>query len=361
VRAAVVRRTEADAVALAGGRLYVFGNFQASGGRGDGDAHGAAILLSARDRSGGGRRARQWTRRAPAPRTWRKIGMPVRRIAVEPASRLAIWARRFAGFSLPVVALAIIIERAGVLEIVPGLATFAAALAMAFIAVLLALASLIGIWRRGIEGLGAAVTALAIGLALLAYPSYLAVKATRLPMIADITTDPIDPPRFETIGRLRTRLANPVAYAGLYAAELQRQAYPDIVPLDTDASVQSTYDATMAVITKRRWQVINTHPPVPGRREAYIEAVARTPIMGFRDDIAIRIRQTGKGTRVDVRSASRYGRHDFGTNAARVRALLADVDDLAENKEEKPEGPARPVQKQPAAKPAQTNQPARAR
>src|SRR5215467_5186443 len=203
--------------------------------------------------------------------------MPVRRIAVEPASRLAIWARRLAAFSLPVVALAIVIERAGVLEIVPGLATFAAALVMAALAVLLALASLVGIWRHGIEGLGAALTALAIGIALLAYPSFLAVRAYRLPMIADITTDPIDPPRFETIGRLRTRLANPVAYAGLYAAELQKAAYPDIAPLDTDANTESAYDAAVAAITKRRWQVINARKPVPSQRgqparDGYIEA-----------------------------------------------------------------------------------------
>jgi len=285
--------------------------------------------------------------------------MPVRRIAAEPASRLAIWARRFAGFSLPVVALAIVIERAGVLEIVPGLATFAAALAMALIAILLALLSLIGIWRHGIEGLGAALTALAIGIALLAYPSYLAVKAYRLPMIADITTDPLDPPRFETIGRLRTRLANPVAYAGLYAAELQKSAYPDIVPLDLEASAQNAYDTAMAVIAKRRWQVINTRPPQPGRREAYIEAVARTPIMGFRDDIVVRIRPVGQGARVDIRSASRYGRHDFGVNAARIRTLINDIDELAGN--EKPEGPARPTvqkAKQPQPKPNERTQPA---
>jgi uncharacterized protein (DUF1499 family) len=233
---------------------------------------------------------------------------------------------------------------------------------MAFIAVLLALASLVGIWRHGIEGLGAALTALAIGIALLAYPSFLAARAYRLPMIADITTDPIDPPRFETIGRLRTRQANPVAYAGLYAAEQQKAAYPDIAPLDVDASAQNAYDAAMAVITKRRWQVINTRPPQPGRREAYIEAVARTPIMGFRDDIAVRIRPVGEGARIDIRSASRYGRHDFGTNAARVRALISDIDDLASN--EKPEAPARPATqkaKQPQAKPNTANRPAKSR
>jgi uncharacterized protein (DUF1499 family) len=282
--------------------------------------------------------------------------MPVRRIAAEPKSRLAIWARRFALFALIVVTLAIAIERASLLEIVPVLVTFAAALAMAGIAILLAFAALAGIWRHGNEGLGAAVTAIFIATALLAYPGYLGVKAYRLPMISDVTTDPIDPPRFETIGRLRSREANPVAYAGLYAADLQKTAYPNIVPLDTDASAQTAYNAAMAVITKRRWQVINTRPP-QGRRDGYIEAVARTLIMGFRDDVAVRIRAVGTGARVDVRSASRYGRHDFGTNAARVRALLDDIDDLADV--DKPEGPARPVQKVKPPTPVKPNQPAK--
>jgi uncharacterized protein (DUF1499 family) len=289
--------------------------------------------------------------------------MPVRRIAVEPASRFAIWARRIAGFSLPVVLLAIIIERASLLEIVPVLATFAAALAMAVIAIVLALISLVGIWRHGIEGLGAAVTAIAIGAALLAYPAYFGVLFFRLPQISDITTNPVDPPRFETIGRLRSRQANPIAYAGLYAAEQQKAAYPDIVPLDLDTTPQTAYDATIAVIAKRRWQVINARPPQspgPGlpARDGYIEAVARTPIMGFRDDVAIRIRAVGAGTRIDVRSASRYGRHDFGTNARRIRALLDDIDDASGAEKEKPEPPPRP---EPKAKPApsKSNHPAR--
>ncbi|MBO0712605.1 MAG: DUF1499 domain-containing protein, partial [Acetobacteraceae bacterium] len=279
--------------------------------------------------------------------------MPVRRIAVQPASRLAIWARRIAGFSLPVVLLAIIIERASLLEIVPVLATFAAALAMAVIAIMLAFLSLIGIWRHGIEGLGAAVIAIAIGVALLAYPVYFGVLFFRLPQISDITTDPIDPPRFETVGRLRSRQANPIAYAGLYVAAQQKAAYPDIVPLDLDTTPQAAYDATMAVIAKRRWQVINARPwqaPGPGLppRDGYIEAVARTPIMGFRDDVAIRIRaggQGGQGARIDVRSASRYGRHDFGTNAKRIRGLLDDIDDASGAEKEKPEAPARPAPK----------------
>ena len=60
-----------------------------------------------------------------------------------------------------------------------------------------------------------------------------------------------------------------------------------------------------------------------------IEAVARTPIMGFRDDVSLRVRPDDDGARIDVRSASRYVRHDFGGNASRIRCLLEDIEDRA--------------------------------
>jgi hypothetical protein len=51
--------------------------------------------------------------------------------------------------------------------------------------------------------------------------------------------------------------------------------------------------------------------------------------MGFRDDIVIRIAPINQGARIDVRSASRVGTHDFGANASRIRSLLEDIDDVA--------------------------------
>jgi len=54
--------------------------------------------------------------------------------------------------------------------------------------------------------------------------------------------------------------------------------------------------------------------------------VARTPIMGFRDDVVVRIRPEPDGARIDARSSSRYGSFDFGTNAARLRSLLSESD-----------------------------------
>ncbi|MDC7789701.1 DUF1499 domain-containing protein [Rhodoplanes sp. TEM] len=270
--------------------------------------------------------------------------MARRRLAEEPLSRFAAWSRRLALFSLAVVLLAIVIARADLLDTLPVLATLGAGLALAVLGILAAFVAFGVIWQSGARGFGHAVTGLAIGAALIAYPSYLGWKATKLPMIADITTDAIDPPRFEVVARLRSRQANPVLYAGLYAAEQQRGAYPDIEPLMVAVTPEAAYEATMALVTKRKWRVINARQPQAGRRDGYIEAVAVTPIMAFRDDVAIRIRPVGAGTRIDMRSASRYGRLDFGVNAARIRSLLEDIDDLTSvvKPERPPPKPAAP-------------------
>ena len=77
--------------------------------------------------------------------------------------------------------------------------------------------------------------------------------------------------------------------------------------------------------------------------------VARTPILGFRDDVVVRVRATPDGARIDVRSASRYGRHDFGTNASRVRNLISDIDDVLALPQKPAPAPA-PAKPQPGAK-----------
>ena len=99
--------------------------------------------------------------------------------------------------------------------------------------------------------------------------------------------------------------------------------------MQLDIAPQEAYRAALGVALKRKWQLIDAHPPGGVRREGVIELVARTPIMGFRDDVVIRVAPSEDGARIDVRSASRYGTHDFGANAARIRSLLEDIDDAA--------------------------------
>jgi uncharacterized protein (DUF1499 family) len=212
----------------------------------------------------------------------------------------------------------------------------------------LAFGAFIVVWKDGIDGVGYAFAAIGIGVALLAYPAFLGYRAYKLPMINDIATDPIDPPRFDVLARLRPR--GTVEYAGLYAAELQRKAYPDIEPLSVNAPPKAAYDAAMAVIQRRKWRVVVDRPPQPGRRDGQIEAVARTPIMGFREDVSLRVRPDDDGARIDVRSASRYVRHDFGGNASRIRSLLEEIEARADTEEKREQ---RQQQKAQQGKPAQ--------
>jgi uncharacterized protein (DUF1499 family) len=274
--------------------------------------------------------------------------MARRRIAEEPVSRLALWARRVSLFSLTVVFLAVVIARSGWLDIIPVLVTFSAGLALAIAGMLIAFAAFVVIWRTGLPGFGHAVSALLIGLVLIAYPAYLGFVGYRLPRTADVSTDPVDPPRFEAIARLRTRQANPVVYAGLNTPDLQSSVYSDIEPLELSLPAPSAYQAVRAALAKRKdnviaplWRVIDERPPIAGRRDGHIEAVAYTPIMGFRDDVVIRIRTTREGSHIDARSASRYGRWDFGVNAARVRSLLEDIDTAADAIKPEPPPPTK--------------------
>jgi len=244
-----------------------------------------------------------------------------------------------------VAALSVIIVRSGILEIAPALATFGAALVFAIAAILLALASFVAIWINGAPGLGRAFLGFFLGLALVAYPAYIAIGARNLPQINDITTDFSNPPRFDVLARLRPR--GRIDYPAFFA-QAQQKAYPEIAPLELDLPPRAAYDAALKVVTARKWLILDDRAPAAPNRPGVIEAVARTPIMGFRDDVVIRVTAASGGSRIDVRSASRYGLFDFGSNAKRVRSLLADIDEAAN---ETPEPPMQERQPEPKAAP----------
>src|SRR6202046_698492 len=255
----------------------------------------------------------------------------------ETVSSLASWARNLAVFSALAVLGSIIIVRFGFLEMKPALATFFGALALAGLSILLGLAAFVAIWQNGSRGMSRILLAMLIDAVVLAYPAYLGLQYRKLPAIHDITTDPIDPPRFEALARLRAGDgANTAVYAGLYSAEQQRSAYPDIETVELEVPVQRAYELTLQIVTKRKCLVIDELPPQPPRRIGRIEAVARTPIMGFREDVSIRITADGEDSRVDIRSSSRYFESDLGSNAARVMKLIDDINTAADNANKQP-------------------------
>jgi hypothetical protein len=269
----------------------------------------------------------------------------------EPISRLAAWSSRLALFALVVAALSVVILRSNLLEIEPALATVAAALILAALAIVLALFAFVAIWRQGLAGLGRAILGLTLGAVLLAYPAYLGQRAYRYPAISDVTTDPANPPRYTALAaqRPKDRIVYPAGNA-----RLQRAAYPDIVPLQLTLPLRTSYALVLGVLNKRKWPLVESAPPTGNRAEATIEATARTLLMGFRDDVVIRVTAAGSGSRIDLRAAARFGSHDFGANASRLRSLLEDIDEASNNAPEpKPEAPPvkKPAPKRPGQKP----------
>ena len=88
-----------------------------------------------------------------------------------------------------------------------------------------------------------------------------------------------------------------------------------------DLDVDEAWALVLKAIEARKWRIIEQTRPGGRIGIGHIDAVDRTLIMGFPDDVTVRVRPLAGQTRIDVRSASRYGRHDFGANARRIQAF----------------------------------------
>jgi len=190
-----------------------------------------------------------------------------------------------------------------------GFLRYTAYLSFAAIA-LAALALLLG-GARGRAGL-----ALVLALAALAGPLLFSRKAKTVPAIHDITTDTEDPPAFVAVVARRAGAANPPEYDGPEVAAKQHTAYPDIQPIRLDDPPARAFERALEAAKKMGWEIVDAQP-ASGR----LEATSTTRWFGFKDDIVVRVRAEGQGSRIDVRSKSRVGRSDLGANAARIRTF----------------------------------------
>ncbi|OYQ27114.1 hypothetical protein CHU93_11440 [Sandarakinorhabdus cyanobacteriorum] len=159
------------------------------------------------------------------------------------------------------------------------------------------------------------VIAAAAGIAAATIPMAIVLMAADKPVINDISTDTANPPEFVALTADRRGAdANPPEYNPAFAPE-QSRAYPQIRPLDLPLPRDKAFRLALAAC--KGWEIIASDADA-GR----IEAVARVPWWGFRDDIVIRLTEVPGGTRVDIRSKSRVGTSDLGVNARRISAWL---------------------------------------
>ncbi|MGY0557858.1 DUF1499 domain-containing protein [Lysobacter sp. A421] len=168
-------------------------------------------------------------------------------------------------------------------------------------------------------GTGALVAALLLGVAVAFVPWNGMRQAKKVPPIHDISTDTERPPPFVAILPLRAAATNPSSYAGPEVARAQASAYPDLDTRHLGVTPADAFQRALSTARSMDWEIVAADP-ASGR----IEATATTLWFGFKDDVVIRIEPdvTGSGSQVDVRSVSRVGKSDVGTNAKRIRAYL---------------------------------------
>ncbi|MEX5516892.1 DUF1499 domain-containing protein [Pseudophaeobacter sp. 1A09344] len=182
---------------------------------------------------------------------------------------------------------------------------------IALAGVIVALTALAGAFRKS-NGAIIALIGLILSLPVAGLGVAFEIAARTTPPINDISTDTEDPPVFWFT-------ATPTDYPAENAAP-QRSAYPDVRPVNLSIPIDDAFAKALTLVETRGWAVLSADPA-----ENQIEAIARSRVFGFEDEVAVRVTETETGTRIDMRSRSRLGQIDRGANARRIEAFLAEL------------------------------------
>jgi uncharacterized protein (DUF1499 family) len=218
------------------------------------------------------------------------------------------------------------------MSLIGGAALLSVIILMALIGVAL------GFFVKPQRGRRIAAAALLAPVLAVSYLGVMAASAGNPPPIHDISTDQTDPPGFSeaviqaraglnSLDRVGVRIPESGfagSWAGMPIEEAQRAAYSDIAPIIVNMPAERAFDVALAAAREQGGWTVGATDAAAGR----IEATARTFWFGFTDDVAIRVRPEGAGSRIDVRSVSRVGGSDAGANAARVRKYLTHLSEM---------------------------------
>lgn len=237
-------------------------------------------------------------------------------------SGFARWSLRFALVGLLLVVLAVFGNRLGI-DFRWAMFGLVGGTTLGLLAALSGLFDVVVACRAKRSGLFPALAGSILGLVITA-PVFMAiVTGSSVPPIHDITTDLQNPPEFVGVLALRTAAHNPLdRKTPTDLAALQQAGYPKLASILINKNPSQVFDEALALVQARGWEVATV-----SAKDGLLEATATTPVMGFKDDVVIRIRAKAGKAIVDMRSVSRVGKSDLGANAARIEAFLADLQD----------------------------------
>jgi hypothetical protein len=249
------------------------------------------------------------------------------------AARTAL-AALIAGLALAGAAIAGV--RLGLLPYPGGITIMTAATLLGLLALALALTWL---WQAARRNAGEAkrpgLIALAGALVFVYFPLTTAYYGLVMPPIHDASTDPDDPPQFVALAAARTAAMNRPAFDGQahiryrgeemtisyalhnYKNGLITQPYSKLLP-HSDKPVATLFWRAFEVAKRMGWHIVDYN-----QAQGRIEATTASFWFGRISDIAIRVRPSGIGARIDLRAESRRGTRDNGFNIRLIRDFRA--------------------------------------
>lgn len=241
-------------------------------------------------------------------------------------SRAAGWSRATAYFSAVLFVTAALSHRFNLLETPGFISVLGLVGTLAVFALLLAAIAFRRVWNHGDLGGRDVAKGVAVALFVLAPFAVSGYRAYVHPGLSDISTDTLDPPRFARAALGRGQGMNPIVPIGREEAKIQAENYPEVTGRRYDVPTERVLSSVLALVQSRGWRVYEAPRETLGNPEITIEALAKTALLAFPCDIAIRVTDEGNSTYVDMRSTSRFGRHDLGDNAARIVTVLDELD-----------------------------------
>lgn len=180
----------------------------------------------------------------------------------------------------------------------------------------------VSVLRKQPFGLFTMFVAFVVCFCLAGYAAILYNKASTNPVIYNVSTDLIDPPKFsQAILDLRGEASNPVELDDRQK-ELHKGAYNDVQSLVLNLNSDSAYAMALELVRERGWEIVSQD-----EQAGTIEAIATTFWFGYKDDVIVRVRGNVEenSATVDLHSVSRIGQTDLGKNAERIRKFLKDL------------------------------------
>jgi hypothetical protein len=254
---------------------------------------------------------------ATAAATLAQAGVRVLMRILIRTSKWAVWARRTGALALPLAAIPVLLHRAHVVTSDNFITIETIALGLAALAVAMAIVAFVRLWFTGDQGWWKASLAFIFGVLCLAPAGYFGYLAIHQPSMPDVSTDFTTPPTL-----LNAAAARPPDAAQIVRVEAD---FPNARSRNYPIAAPAMFDAVSDLIDDRGWDVLVSRKPATQVDSGEINAIVTT-LLGFRQEVAIRVTGAPDGTTIAMRSASLTNFPDFGENGQRVEDFMLDLD-----------------------------------